>query len=320
MVQTVANVRNAYWDLVFARSAVDVARRAAGAGRTAWSKTTRRASRSARWRRSTSCRRRRKPPPAARRWRRRRRPRRPRISTLKRFLVNGTEDPLWRQELRAGRRAVDSAAAHRRRSRGAPRHRPNGPTSRPRARTSRPTTSTCGSSRTSRCRRSTSTRATARRDWAAPPYIRQGSGLGSTVIGTIPGGYSDALALIRDRSFPTWNLSVTMSYPIMAATRPRRSTRARACSVSRRRRGSAPSKCRSPRRSPTRRFTVQANLRRVEASTAARELAQKRLEAEQSRFEVGLTTNFFVVQAQRDLARRRRTPNCGRWPTTASRS
>ena len=32
-----------------------------------------------------------------------------------------------------------------------------------------------------------------------------------------------------------------------------------------------------------------------------RELAQKRLEAEQSRFEVGLTTNYFVVQAQRDL-------------------
>jgi len=48
-------------------------------------------------------------------------------------------------------------------------------------------------------------------------------------------------------------------------------------------------------------FTVQANLRRVEAASAARELAQKRLEAEQSRFEVGLTTNFFVVQAPRAL-------------------
>jgi outer membrane protein len=34
---------------------------------------------------------------------------------------------------------------------------------------------------------------------------------------------------------------------------------------------------------------------------AARELAEKRLEAEQSRFEVGMTVNFFVVQAQRDL-------------------
>jgi hypothetical protein len=30
-------------------------------------------------------------------------------------------------------------------------------------------------------------------------------------------------------------------------------------------------------------------------------LAQTRLEAEQSRFDVGLSTNFFVVQAQRDL-------------------
>ena len=35
--------------------------------------------------------------------------------------------------------------------------------------------------------------------------------------------------------------------------------------------------------------------------TAARELAERRLDAEQSRFEVGLSTNFFVVQAQRDL-------------------
>jgi outer membrane protein len=34
----------------------------------------------------------------------------------------------------------------------------------------------------------------------------------------------------------------------------------------------------------------------------ARQLAETRLQAEQSRFEVGLSTNFFVVQAQRDLA------------------
>jgi outer membrane protein len=47
---------------------------------------------------------------------------------------------------------------------------------------------------------------------------------------------------------------------------------------------------------------VQSNLKRVEAATAARELALRRLEAESSKFEVGLSTNFFVVQAQRDLA------------------
>jgi outer membrane protein len=48
-------------------------------------------------------------------------------------------------------------------------------------------------------------------------------------------------------------------------------------------------------------ITVQSNLKRVEAAVAARELAEKRLEAEQSKFEVGMSTNFFVVQAQRDL-------------------
>jgi outer membrane protein TolC len=42
-------------------------------------------------------------------------------------------------------------------------------------------------------------------------------------------------------------------------------------------------------------------LKRYEAASAARQLAQTRLEAEQSRFDVGLSTNFFVVQAQRDL-------------------
>ena len=46
---------------------------------------------------------------------------------------------------------------------------------------------------------------------------------------------------------------------------------------------------------------VENSLTRYEAAEVARELAQTRLQAEQSRFEVGLSTNFFVVQAQRDL-------------------
>ena len=47
---------------------------------------------------------------------------------------------------------------------------------------------------------------------------------------------------------------------------------------------------------------IEAIERRIEAAIAARELAQEQLDAEQSRFEAGLTTNFFVVQAQRDLS------------------
>ena len=47
---------------------------------------------------------------------------------------------------------------------------------------------------------------------------------------------------------------------------------------------------------------VTTNLQRVEATRSARQLAERRLEAEQRRFEVGLSTSFFVFQAQRDLA------------------
>jgi outer membrane protein TolC len=48
--------------------------------------------------------------------------------------------------------------------------------------------------------------------------------------------------------------------------------------------------------------SARSNVERVEAAQAARELAQKQLEAEQSKFEVGMSTNYNVIQSQRDLA------------------
>ncbi|HTV01485.1 MAG TPA: TolC family protein, partial [Luteitalea sp.] len=47
---------------------------------------------------------------------------------------------------------------------------------------------------------------------------------------------------------------------------------------------------------------VNTNLRRVATTRAARTLAERRLEAEQKKFGVGLSTTFNVLQAQRDLA------------------
>jgi outer membrane protein TolC len=47
---------------------------------------------------------------------------------------------------------------------------------------------------------------------------------------------------------------------------------------------------------------VEINYQRVQAYTAARELAEKKLEAEQEKFKVGKSTNFFLLQYQRDLA------------------
>src|SRR5690606_25530308 len=46
---------------------------------------------------------------------------------------------------------------------------------------------------------------------------------------------------------------------------------------------------------------VQTNAKRVEATRASRTLAERRLEAEEKKFQAGMTTSFLVFQAQRDL-------------------
>jgi outer membrane protein TolC len=52
-------------------------------------------------------------------------------------------------------------------------------------------------------------------------------------------------------------------------------------------------------------WQVDMNARRITTSRAGRALAEQRLDAEQKRFEVGMSTTFLVVQAQRDLAQAR---------------
>ncbi|MEZ5288804.1 MAG: TolC family protein [Vicinamibacterales bacterium] len=298
VAQTLANVRNAYWDLVFARSAVDVARRALDmADRLVVDNQARvevgtlapldivQAQAEAATRRQTLA--------AAEAT----------ASTaelaLKRFLVNGTEDPLWRQEIVP----VDV------------------PSLEP------PPTDVEGA-----MRRAISDRtdlATARKNLdsndvsirffrnlsmpaldfnaayggqgvGGPRAIRTGTGADAQVTTTVPGGYLDALSALSGRDFPNWNFNVTLSYPLMGSQADAQLARARV------QRQQAQTRLRAlevqvAAEVANAAFTVQSNLRRVEAASAARELAQKRLEAEQSRFEVGLTTNFFVVQAQRDL-------------------
>jgi outer membrane protein TolC len=47
---------------------------------------------------------------------------------------------------------------------------------------------------------------------------------------------------------------------------------------------------------------IESNAKRVQAYRVARELAEKRLEAEEKKLNVGLTTNYFVLQYQEELA------------------
>jgi outer membrane protein TolC len=50
---------------------------------------------------------------------------------------------------------------------------------------------------------------------------------------------------------------------------------------------------------------VQTNYKRIQAYKIARELAEEKLEVEEKKLKVGLTTNYLVLQHQRDLANAR---------------
>ena len=131
-------------------------------------------------------------------------------------------------------------------------------------------------------------------------YLRQG-GLGSPATGTIPGGFADAFRTMVARDYPTWSFQVNLSYPIGGSPADASYARARI------QRNQTAAQLRALELSVATDVTnsavrVESSLKSYEAASVARELAQTRLQAEQSRFEVGLSTNFFVVQAQRDLA------------------
>jgi outer membrane protein TolC len=132
-------------------------------------------------------------------------------------------------------------------------------------------------------------------------FLTTGSGINRQVIGELPGGYGDALSSLFNRNFPSWNLQLNVSYPLGTSAADASIARARV------QLNQVEAQLKQIELQIATDITnaatqVQSNVDRVQAAQAAREFAQRQLEAEQSKFEVGMSTNYFVVQAQRDLA------------------
>ena len=300
VAQTLANVRNAYWDLVFAQSAVDVAQRAlqladklvednqarVEVGTLAPLDIVQAQSEAATRRQNLA---------AAEATAQ------TAELALKRYIVSGTDDPLWRQTIRpvdlpalapppadvegAVRRALAERTDINNARKGLDSSDINIKYFEDLSRPALDLTASYGA-----------------QGLGGPILARSGSGTITETTGQIltPGNYWDALSLLTNRDYPNWNFSVTMSYPLFGNQATAQHARARL------QRQQAQTRLRAleiqiAAEVANAALTVQSNLKRVEAATAARELAQKRLEAEQSKFDVGMTTNFFVVQAQRDL-------------------
>jgi outer membrane protein TolC len=298
VTQTLANVRNAYWDLVFSRSAVDVAQRAlqladklvednrarVEVGTLAPLDIVQAEAEAANRRQALAV-------------------AEATLQTaelaLKRYIVSGTEDPLWRQELRPiDLPSLEPAPTD---IEGAVRKALERRTDLVNAR--RSLESSDVSLRYFRNQTLPAldfTTSYAAQGIGGTQFIRTGSGLNSVITGTVPGGYGNALSLLAQRDFPNWNMQLNLSYNIGGSQADAQLARARL------QRNQSQQRLRALELQVATEVTnaalsVQSNVKRVEAAVAARELAEKRLEAEQSKFEVGMSTNFFVVQAQRDL-------------------
>jgi outer membrane protein TolC len=132
-------------------------------------------------------------------------------------------------------------------------------------------------------------------------FISSGSGVNRVVTGIIPGGYGDALSTLLQQKYPTWNFALNVSYPIGTSAQDANLARAQL------QQNQVTAQLNQIELQVATDVTnaatqVQSNVERVQAAQAAREFAQRQLEAEQSKFEVGMSTNYFVVQSQRDLA------------------
>lgn len=132
-------------------------------------------------------------------------------------------------------------------------------------------------------------------------YETTGNGVSRVVTNIVPGGYGDALSTLVKQKLPTWSFAVNFSYPLGMSAAEASIARARI------QQNQIDVQLKQMDLQVTSDVSnaavqVQNTAERVQAAQAARDLAQQQLDAENSKFAVGMSTNFQVVQAQRDLA------------------
>ena len=119
-------------------------------------------------------------------------------------------------------------------------------------------------------------------------------------------GFGTVLGDLLTSEYPTWTFGVSVSYPVGTSTAETNLARATLQKTQAETRlkntelGIA-TQVRDAARA------VQTNQKRVDSARAARELAERRLDAEEKKFAAGIQTSFFVFQAQRDLSQARTT-------------
>jgi outer membrane protein TolC len=127
------------------------------------------------------------------------------------------------------------------------------------------------------------------------------SGLTTGIVGTSVRGFGDVLHDVLGNDFRTWSVAVNFSYPLGTSPADALTAQTR---VQRKQFDTSLADLELSVTTAVRDAArqVNTNLKRVEATRKAADLALQRLDAEQKRFTVGLSSTFELLQAQRDLS------------------
>lgn len=121
------------------------------------------------------------------------------------------------------------------------------------------------------------------------------------VVGKVPGRPSDALKDVFNFKHKNWAVGLTFSLPLNSVFSRALSAQAKVnLEQAKLSLEEKEQKMFLEVRNAVR--EVETNYKRVEAYEVARNLAEKKLEAEEKKLKVGLSTNYLVLQNQRDLA------------------
>jgi outer membrane protein TolC len=117
-------------------------------------------------------------------------------------------------------------------------------------------------------------------------------------------GFGSVLGDVFQSAYPDWTVGVQIAYPLGSSTSHANLARARleyqqAQTQLKNMQLQIATQVRESGRN------VQTNQKRVQSARASRELQEKKLEAEEKKQAAGMSTSFFVFQAQRDLAQAR---------------
>ena len=133
---------------------------------------------------------------------------------------------------------------------------------------------------------------------------RANSGIGggpNPITGSIPGGYTDSLSSLFGANYPRWTVQLNFSYPLGLSAQSANVARARV-QLNQVQAQLKQLELQVATDLTNQAITIRSNAERVQAAQAARELAQRQLDAENSKFAVGMSTNYFVITAQNQLS------------------